>query len=235
MQIETNFLHLLSQIEQDGYAVVQGVLGHEQIAVLSDFIHPLLKLNSPAGVRNLAYRLPAVRVLAESNRVRALIEPILGKEAKLVRSVLFNKDQDTNWQVAWHQDLAIAVQSRDEVTGFTSWSVKEGITHVQPPTAILEKMLTVRLHLDAADENNGGLWVSPGSHRLGRIPAGEAAAVAARHGKILCSVQPGDVLMLRPLLLHASRKAVLENPRRVIHLEFAGVALPKSLAWHDAA
>ena len=235
MSTKNNFVRLLSQLEQDGYAVVQGVLGREQIATLSDLIQPLLILNSPAGVRNLAHLLPAVRLLAESNRVRALIEPILGKDAKLVRSVLFNKDQDTNWHVVWHQDLAIAVQCQKEVPGFTSWSIKAGITHVQPPIAILEKMITVRLHLDAADENNGGLWVSPGSHRLGRIPAGESAAVAARQGKILCSAEPGDALLMRPLLLHASRKAVSDNPRRVIHLEFAGVALPDTLSWHDAA
>jgi len=235
MSTKSNFAHVLRQLEQDGYAVVRGVLGHEQIATLSDFIQPLLKLNSPAGVRNLAHLLPAVSLLAESNLLRALIEPILGEDAKLVRSVLFNKDQDTNWQVAWHQDLAIAVRCQAAVPGFGSWSVKAGVAHVQPPIAILENMLTLRVHLDAADEHNGGLWVSPGSHRLGRLPAGEAAAVAERHGKILCSVQAGDALVLRPLLLHASRKAASDNPRRVIHLEFAGATLPEPLAWHDAA
>jgi ectoine hydroxylase-related dioxygenase (phytanoyl-CoA dioxygenase family) len=96
-------------------------------------------------------------------------------------------------------------------------------------------MLTVRLHLDRADENNGALWLSPGSHRLGRIPADATASTADRLGKQLCSVNAGDAVLFRPLTLHASRKAIVESPRRVIHLEFANVALPVPLSWAERA
>jgi ectoine hydroxylase-related dioxygenase (phytanoyl-CoA dioxygenase family) len=99
----------------------------------------------------------------------------------------------------------------------------------------LKQMLTVRLHLDAADESNGALWVSPGSHRFGRLPAGEAAAMAERQSKHLCRVQAGDALLFRPLILHASRKAIASRTRRVIHLEFSGVTLPMPLAWAETA
>ena len=227
--------HMVSALERDGYAIVRGALGTDQLAMLRESIAQLLNAHSPAGIRGLVSKVPKVRVLSESNAVRALIEPVLGAGARLIRSVLFNKSQETNWQVAWHQDLAIAVQCQTEVAGFVSWSVKDGVTHVQPPVAILENMLTLRLHLDAADERNGALWISPGSHRSGRLPAREAAAVAARHGKKLCVVHAGDALLLRPLVLHASHKAISNDPRRVIHLEFAGTALPEPLAWHDAA
>lgn len=222
-------------LEHDGYGIVENILGREQISKLSKEIQPLLQGGMPAGIRNLAYLLPSIGLLAKSNSIRALVEPILGLDAKLIRSVLFNKDQETNWQVAWHQDLSIAVQCQADIEGFTSWSVKEGITHTQAPVAILEKMLTVRLHLDDADENNGALWVSPGTHRLGRLPAGEAANVAERHGRQICQVKAGDALLMRPLILHASRKAVAGQPRRVIHLEFVGVSLPAPLQWCEAA
>ena len=119
--------------------------------------------------------------------------------------------------------------------GYSSWSVKDGVLHVQPPEEILEQMLTVRLHLDPADERNGALWVSPGSHRLGRLRANDAAAVAESNGKRLCAVRAGDALLMRPLILHASRKATSGVPRRVIRLEFSGVLLPGSLAWAEAA
>jgi len=108
------------------------------------------------------------------------------------------------------------------------------VPHVQPPEEILEQMLTVRLHLDPADETNGALWVSPGSHRLGRLRAGDAAAVAKCNGKHLCVVAAGDALLMRPLILHASHKATSSVPRRVIHLEFAGTSLPPSMAWAEA-
>ena len=96
-------------------------------------------------------------------------------------------------------------------------------------------MLNVRVHLDAADETNGALLVSPGSHLLGRIPANDAAKTARRLGSHLCEVDAGDVLLFRPLTLHTSRKATAARPRRVIHLEFAGVALPAPLEWAEAA
>lgn len=225
----------INTLARDGFAIVRNRFNTDQIAALRAAIEPLLQAQSPAGIRGLASKVAAVRELSESTAVRAIVEPILGLDARLIRSVLFNKNQETNWQVAWHQDLAIAVQRKIETAGFVSWSEKEGVIHVQAPISVLENMLTVRLHLDAADERNGALWVSPGSHRFGRIPASEAAALAERQGKRLCAMQAGDVLLLRPLVLHASRKAVSDHPRRVIHLEFAGAALPAPLVWHDAA
>lgn len=226
---------MANDLEQHGYSIVPGVLSAGQIAELCALVEPLLLSSPSAGIRGLAEKAPGVRLLAELKTVRALVEPVLGAGARLIRSVLFNKNQETNWQVAWHQDLAIAVRHRVDAEGFVSWSVKEGVAHVQPPVAVLENMLTVRLHLDAADDGNGALWVTPGSHRFGRLAAGEAAAVAERHGKKLCEVQAGDALLFRPLVLHASRKAVAGNPRRVIHLEFSAVPLPGPLEWHDAA
>jgi ectoine hydroxylase-related dioxygenase (phytanoyl-CoA dioxygenase family) len=126
------------------------------------------------------------------------------------------------------------VQQRVAIAGFDSWSAKDGTPHVQPPVEILQQMLNVRVHLDAADETNGALLVSPGSHHLGRIPANAAAETARRLGTHLCVVNAGDVLLFRPLTLHTSRKATSARPRRVIHLEFAGVALPAPLEWADA-
>lgn len=227
-------MNVLSSIERDGFAIVQGVLDERSRLELLRELDGLLS-GSPAGVRGLAAKVRSVRALALSATVRSLVVPVLGAGAQLVRSILFNKSDEANWQVAWHQDLAIAVAERAEAEGYSSWSLKEGVPHVQPPAEVLEQMLSVRLHLDPADETNGALWVSPGSHRLGRLPAAEAAAVAERNGKHLCVAGVGDALLLRPLILHASRKAISSMPRRVIHLEFAGVSLPKSLTWAEAA
>lgn len=160
---------------------------------------------------------------------------MLGPDARLVRSILFNKRPEANWQVAWHQDLSIAVREHIETPGFGPWSVKEGAPHVQPPPWVLEQMLTLRLHLDAADAGNGALWVIPGSHRLGRLPASEASAHAANHSPALCAAEAGDALLMRPLLLHASRKSTSDRPRRVIHLEFAASELPAPLSWYESA
>lgn len=231
--IEKERVTLSISIERDGFAVAPAILDKAACLQLAHDLEKCL-LQSPAGVRELAAKVPSVAVLARSAAVRSLVEPVLGSGARLVRSVLFNKNSDSNWQVAWHQDLAIAVESQEDIEGYASWSIKEGVVHVQPPIRVLEQMLTIRLHLDPADETNGALWVSPGSHRLGRLKASDAARVADQNGKHLCAAQTGDALLLRPLILHASRKATSANPRRVIHLEFASAPLPSPLAWAEA-
>jgi ectoine hydroxylase-related dioxygenase (phytanoyl-CoA dioxygenase family) len=225
---------VIEQLDRDGFVVVPSVLPPALITELASDVEPLLR-EFPAGIRALATKVPNVRRLAQSKPIRDLVEPVLGADARLVRSILFTKSTEANWQVAWHQDLAIAVQQRAEVDGFVSWSMKDGAPHVQPPVHVLDCMLSVRLHIDRADENNGALWLSPGSHRLGRIPAGEAASAADRLGKTLCAVKAGDALLFRPLTLHASRKALVDSPRRVIHFEFANVTLPAPLCWAESA
>lgn len=225
---------LIEKLDRDGFAIVRSVLSDDlRLEILRDLeisISP-----SVAGVRGLVKKVPIAGRLAQSPLIRALVQPVLGANAQLVRSILFSKNEAANWQVAWHQDLAIAVRQKVGLEGFVSWSNKDGVPHVQPPVEVLERMLNVRVHLDGADESNGALLVSPGSHRLGRIPAGEAAAAAKRLGSELCVVNAGDALLFRPLTLHASRKVTSSRPRRVIHLEFAGVSLPAPLAWAEAA
>jgi ectoine hydroxylase-related dioxygenase (phytanoyl-CoA dioxygenase family) len=224
----------IERIHRDGFAVVPDVLPQSQVAELAAHVEPLLR-ELPAGVRSLAAKAAKVHQLAQSHEVRSLVQPVLGAGARLVRSILFAKSAEANWQVAWHQDLTIAVQQRAEVDGFASWSMKDEVQHVQPPVHVLERMLTVRLHLDRTDETNGALWLSPGSHLLGRIRASDAARTADQLGKELCAVQAGDALLFRPLTLHASRKATVDSPRRVIHLEFANVTLPAPLTWAESA
>lgn len=222
-------------LHQDGFTIVGGVLKAEQIVKFRQYVTPLLDACPAAGIRGLALKIPEVRELSQCQAVRALVDSALSPSARLVRSILFNKNQQTNWQVAWHQDLSIAVQYKTNLEGYNAWTVKEGITHVQPPVKILEKMLTIRIHLDDTDVCNGALKVCPGSHRLGRIPASKAAAVAKQKGEILCEVASGDAIIFHPLLLHASHKATSPNHRRVIHLEYAAVDLPAPLLWNDTA
>ena len=222
------------RLDRDGFAVVSNVLHATLVSDLTSDVEPLLR-DFPAGVRGLAAKARNIHQLAHSPEVRRLVHPVLGPQAQLVRSILFTKSTEANWQVAWHQDLSIAVKQRVDLDGYVSWSTKDGVQHVQPPTKILERMLTVRLHLDRADDNNGALWLSPGSHCLGRIPASEAASTAERLGKQLCAVEAGDALLFRPLTLHASRKAIIDRPRRVVHLEFANVTLPAPLDWAESA
>jgi len=228
-------LAILEELEEKGFAIVPAVLRPEIVGDLTGCIEDAMRSRSESSsyaVRNLLEAVPVVREVAESGAVRALVEPALGPRAFIARSLLFDKTPDANWKVAWHQDVTIAVRDKIEVPGFSAWSVKDGVAHVQPPAGILERMLTVRLHLDDCGEVNGPLQVMPGSHRSGRMNAVQISEWRGRETAAICNVPCGGALLVRPLLLHASSAAREPGRRRVIHLEFAAESLPGGLQWH---
>lgn len=193
-----------------------------------------LGLANGAGRRGVL-NVPAVGQLASSTRLVGLVRSHLPSEPIAVRAIYFDKSPDVNWLVAWHQDLTLAVRRRVEVPGFGRWSTKNGVPHVQPPIELLEKMLTVRLHLDDCDEENGALRVIPGTHRLGRLYVGRIQELRRQHPEFVCRHCAGDALFMRPLLLHASGRSQSRRHRRVLHIEFAGFTLPPPLEWCTAA
>lgn len=225
-----NLVSSTAIIEQNGWAWARQFVSPEQVAKLAV---ALGNDSVRAGIRNLLNRCPAVAEFAACESVAELVNPILDGKAFIVRGILFDKTPDANWRVAWHQDLTIAVRERREVPGFGPWSVKDGVPHTHAPVSLLERMLTLRLHLDDCDESNGALRVIPGSHRQGKLDASAIDAWKNRGPVHTSTAQAGDALLMRPLLLHASSPADSPRHRRVIHLEFAADELPDGLAWAE--
>ncbi|HLL82624.1 MAG TPA: phytanoyl-CoA dioxygenase family protein [Longimicrobium sp.] len=229
----------LGQLEKDGYAIVPGAIGGAEVERLLAALDAAggsegaRRRESVYAIRNLLDAVPEVRALAESPAIRALVEPVLGASAFPVRGILFDKTPDANWKVAWHQDLAIAVRERRDTPGFGPWSEKAGVTHVQPPAAVLERMLTVRMHLDDCGLENGPVHVIPGSHRHGRLDAEATGRWRESAAAVPTCTGAGGALLMRPLLLHASSPSTTPAHRRVIHIEFAADDLPGGLEWHD--
>ena len=77
--------------------------------------------------------------------------------------------------------------------------------------------------------------VLPGSHAMGKLNPGAVASWSARTGELAvdCIVPAGGVVVMRPLLLHASASGTAPGHRRVIHLEYAAEALPDGLEWYE--
>jgi ectoine hydroxylase-related dioxygenase (phytanoyl-CoA dioxygenase family) len=73
----------------------------------------------------------------------------------------------------------------------------------------------------------------PGSHRAGRLDAAAIERWKTQVSEIQCVAKKGDVILMRPLLLHASSAARVASRRRVLHLEFAADDLPGNLEWFD--
>jgi len=189
--------------------------------------------NRIGGLRNLLRICPQVAALASSRPLVSLVEQAVGRSAFPVRAIFFDKTAGSNWRVPWHQNLTIAVAQRIETAGFGPWSVKAGVVHVQSPLEILSNMTTVRLHLDACDQNNGALQVIPRSHRHGELGADEIGVQAGLGNSVTCELPRGGVLVMRPLLLHASSPARSPSHRRVLHFDYACDELPNGLKWYD--
>ena len=228
----------LADLDVHGFALVPDVVGEASVAELlaalddAEGAEGVRRRENVYAIRNLLEEVPAVAELARAPEIRALVEPVLGPGAFAVRGILFDKTPDANWKVTWHQDLTIAVQERREAEGFGPWSEKAGIVHVQPPAEVLERMVTVRLHLDPCGPGNGPVQLISGSHRVGRLSAGDVQAWRTRAEPVAACTGAGGVLLMRPLALHASSPATLPAHRRVIHLEFAADELPGGLEWH---
>lgn len=87
---------------------------------------------------------------------------------------------------------------------------------VEPPFIILERMVTLRVHLDAVDERNAPLRIVPGSHRLGRLLEAEIDRAVATLGERLCFAERGDVWLYATSVVHASLAADPPRRRRVL-------------------
>jgi len=205
-------------------------LGDDELAALEHLVE-----NPSAGPGVRLFGNARLATWIDESSVLRAAEAILGTGAQPVRAILFDKSEETNWSVGWHQDRTIAVRKRAEEPGFDHWTMKSGVRHAEPPPAVIERLITARIHLDAVDETNSPLMVAPGSHRLGRIGEPDVAAVVERCGSVSCLAQRGDVWLYRTSILHASERSSSGAGRRVLQIDFANEDLPGRLEWLGVA
>ncbi|HYE04896.1 MAG TPA: phytanoyl-CoA dioxygenase family protein [Planctomycetota bacterium] len=184
-----------------------------------------------AGSRRHLLAEPAVRRLIADPAVRALVTRVLGRRAAAVRGLLIDKREGADWALPFHQDRVVAVVARRDTDGFSGWSLKDGVVHALAPGAVLRRMIAVRVHLDACDAGSGALRVLPGSHRHGVLDDDATRRLASTTAEHVLAAGVGDVVLMRPLLLHASARSGRVGPRRVVHIDFAAGELPGGLRW----
>ena len=89
-------------------------------------------------------------------------------------------------------------------------------------------MLLIGVCLNSTKEN-GALKVIPASHNQGVAKK----LVYAKENAVICEIKKGGLLLMKPLIYHASQRTENEEHRRVIHLEFATSTLPSNLAFAE--
>ncbi len=220
-------------LEQHGLQIYQNFLSPAmRKEIVSEFEQFTLEHNNYA-LRNAEKKLSSVQQLVHSTKLINHARKLLLASPQLVRVILFDKTPSNNWLVTWHQDKTIAVNKRIVIADWGPWSLKDGVNHVQPSLDVLQQMVTFRIHLDPANEANGCLKVIPASQKLGLLTQSEITQIVKHQTKrvYLCEAKAGDLLVMRPHLLHASSKATKPNHRRVLHIEYSSFTLPEQLSW----
>ena len=175
---------------------------------------------SRAGARHILNQ-PSVERIANDERILRLAKEVLGQAAFPFRATLFDKSTNSNWLVVWHQDTALPLCEKRDTSGWGPWSVKERVTCAHAPANALEQILALRIHLDDSTESNGPLRVLPGTHTRGVMTDNELQELDSQVNEAVCVVNKGGVVAIRPLVVHASSKSQSDQPRRVIHIEYA--------------
>lgn len=189
-----------------GVAVVEFALLPDDLAHM-DAGFPQLR-PKVAGARTADLDAAFFKWLAQHEALLALADRLGRTPMTLVRALALDKSPEANWFVPWHQDRAA-----------------DGVDR---PVSQLERMVALRVHLDDCDEDNGPLEVIPGSHTRGRLAAADIAVLTGEYDPLLCLAVRGDIVALRPLLVHRSQRARQPAARRVLHLEFVAQAALQS-------
>jgi hypothetical protein len=226
-------------LSADGYVHLSGVLNAAEVSGLlaewaevcrrnQDDPAILADVGGPAyGARNLMRMWPTVIDLARRPGLLAPLLAVLGLDAGLVRGLFFDKPPGHSWALPWHRDYNVAVVEHRSFGLFTKPTLKAGVPHVEAPRALLDRMVTARVHLDDMTEENGPLRVIPGSHVAGKNEPRDVVTIHCR---------AGDVLLMRPLVSHSSGHCRPGTPlhRRIVHLECAADSeLPDGYRWRD--
>ncbi len=236
-EVEPGHQGLLSQgqkvlYHRQGFLLLKERLPRSLVQQLVKEADRLLQSSrSQGGARNLLHRSVILKTMAVEGLPSKIARRTLGSAAQPTKLTLFNKTPTANWPIRWHQDLTIAVRERSSLPGFYGWSVKDGVHHVKPPVEVLEKVTALRLHLDDTPADNGALRVLPGTHQFGRISREEVARYRKEIPEVYCEVPAGGMMLMSPLLLHASSRAADPRNRRVFHFEYSADRLPGGLRW----
>lgn len=221
------------KFEKEGSLVVERIYTNEEVLELKTKLSYFLKEeeNRIIATRNLLLKHPSLKDTLFNKKIKKLVSKI-DKKAFLTKAIFFDKPEEGNWYVTWHQDMTIHVNSKVDLPNFNGWTRKNTTYHVCPPKHLLEENFTLRIHLDDTTESNGALKIITATHK-NKLSDGEINRTVMNNDFNYVSVPSGGVQIMRPLLLHASSKSTNGKRRRVIHLEFSSKRLPSGLEWQE--
>ncbi|WP_289057975.1 phytanoyl-CoA dioxygenase family protein [uncultured Flavobacterium sp.] len=230
-----------AEINSEGFSIINNVFTENEIENLISLIESKTANNQENAtfrksqdlfaIRQFHKEIPETLDFIFNKNLKEIIESNFGKDFFITKSIYFDKPEKSNWFVAYHQDLTISVDQKIEAENFENWTVKQNQFAVQPPTEILENNFTIRIHIDKTTKDNGALKVINNSHSKGILRI--ESLDFEKEKETICEVEKGGIMIMKPLLFHASNKTTNNERRRVIHIEFSKQQLPNGLEWSE--
>ena len=229
----------INEINSEGFAIIDNVYSENEIEKIISEIEKVTenetenstfrKSQDLFAIRQFYKEIPETLNLIFNQNLREIIKLNFGENYFITKSIYFDKPEKSNWFVAYHQDLTISVNKKVEIQNFENWTTKQNQFAVQPPKEILEQNFTIRIHIDKTTKENGALKVLNKSHRKGIIRTENIEL--ENETETICEVEKGGIMIMKPLIFHASNKTTNNERRRVIHIEFSNQKLPNELEW----
>ena len=233
-------MSLQIDLEEFGFALCRRALGPNQLSSLLDLVQSTsdqIGVRSRGGgayaARNLLWDRPNTALLLAESGLDLLATDALGAAAFPINATYFDKTADANWAVPGHQDVMMPVEREVAEPGFSGWRTKLGVVYVEPPLEVLSKLVALRVHFDDCPLANGALAVVSGSHLLGKLRDAETSAITP-NVYTTCAAAAGDVLALKPLIVHRSSPAAVPAHRRVLHVVYAAEQPGEQVRWKQA-
>ena len=219
-----NFNQHKEVLNENGFSIIENCFNESELYKINSFVE---NNNFDFSERQVLNRFPELReIIFDNDNFIKLFNTICDESYFLSKAIYFNKHSKSNWFVSYHQDLSISVKNKIEEKGYHCWTTKKGQLGVIPPLPILESIFTFRIHLDKTDYTNGVLKVISKSHQKGIIRVDNDFEASKEGEEVICNIDKGGIMIMKPLLLHSSQKSVSESDRKVIHLEFCNQEIP---------
>lgn len=230
-----------NEIDTEGFIIIDAIYNENEIEKLISIIESVTenkagkttfrKSEDLFAIRQFHKEIPEALDSIFNQNLKNIIKSNFGEDYFITKSIYFDKPEKSNWFVAYHQDLTISVNRKIEVESFENWTTKQNQFAVQPPKDILEKNFTIRIHIDKTTKDNGALKVINNSHSKGIYRVENMDFKNEK--ETICEVEKGGIMIMKPLLFHASNKTTNNQRRRVIHIEFSNQELPNELDWSE--
>ena len=202
-------------LSEHGYQIIDNFICQESLEAINRDIESHEKIKDRYGIGHAEKTLLAVNNYVSSPEFIEKAQKFLDGDVEIKRAIVFNKTEDNNWAIGWHQDRAMTIDNQD---------VK------QLPAEWINKMITICIHLDDTNEKNGCMKIMPNTHKIGLLSPSEINEYTAENPQVYCEGPAGSALVMRSHVIHGSDIGSQPSQRRVLHLELCS-QFPCEMQW----